>query len=105
MILRVIHSAVPTENRMSFVDFANNTLAPAIRKMTGCEFVYIGECIEKAHEHEVIFISGWDSEEHVEAFENAPGYSDLARTGKSLYTHRYHEGAPHVHYKAIVALE
>ncbi len=105
MILRVIHSAVPPENRKGFIDFVNNQLAPAIRKESGCQFVYVGECIEKAHEHEVIFISGWDSEEHVEAFDNAPGYSGLAGSAQSFYTHRYHEGAPHVHYETIAALE
>ena len=69
MILRVVHAAVPPEKRPAYVDFITNKLAPAVRKMPGCHFLYVGECVEKQHEHEVIYLSGWDTEEQCEALE------------------------------------
>jgi heme-degrading monooxygenase HmoA len=105
MILRVVHGAVPPEKRAAFVDFINTTLAPAIRKMPGCQFIYVAECVEKHHEHEVIYVSGWDSEEACAAMDNTSVYKGAAVSAKSFYTHRYHDGALHIHYKTFAALE
>src|SRR6185437_13300058 len=101
MILRVVHGAVPPEKRAAFVDFINTTLAPAIRKMPGCHFIYVAECVEKHHEHEVIYVSGWDSEEACAAMDNTSVYKGAAVSAKSFYTHRYHDGALHIHYKTF----
>ena len=38
MILRVVHGAVVPEKKEAYVEFINNTLAPAIRKMPGCHW-------------------------------------------------------------------
>ena len=78
MILRVVHGAVPPEKKAAFIEFINKTLAPAIRKMPGCRFIYVADCVEKHHEHEVIYVSGWDSEEACAAMDNA---SAPARSG------------------------
>lgn len=105
MILRVIHAAVPPEKRKSWIDFVNTTLGPAIKSKPGCRFFHIAECIEKCHEHEVIFISGWDSEEQCEVIDSTSAYQGLAESAKTFYTHRFHDGAIHVHYKTIANLE
>jgi heme-degrading monooxygenase HmoA len=104
MILRIVHAAVPPEKRESYVDFITNKLAPAVRKMPGCHFIYVAECVEKTHEHEIIYVSGWDSEEQCEALEKTNVYQGAASMAKTFYTHRYHDGALHIHYETIAAL-
>ena len=84
MILRVVHGAVPPEKRAAYIDFINTTLAPAIRKMPGCQFIYVAECVEKHHEHEVIYVSGWDSEEACAAMDNTSVYKGAAVSAKSF---------------------
>ncbi|MBI3109222.1 MAG: hypothetical protein HYY95_27235, partial [Candidatus Rokubacteria bacterium] len=61
MVLRIVHAAVPREKRKEYESFINTTLAPAIRSFPGCRFIYVASCIEKGHEGEVIYVSGWDS--------------------------------------------
>ncbi len=105
MILRVVHAAVPPEKRKAYHDFIINTLAPAIRKMPGCHFIYVAECVEKYHEHEVIYVSGWDTEQQCEAMDATSVYQGAASMAKTFYTHRYHDGALHIHYKTFAELE
>ena len=105
MILRVVHGAVPPEKKKAYWEFINNTLAPAIRKMPGCQFIYVAECVERCHEHEVIYVSGWDDEKSCEAMDNTSVYQGAAVSAKSFYTHRFHDGALHIHYKTFAALE
>lgn len=105
MILRVVHGAVVPEKKKAYLEFINNTLAPAIRKMPGCHFIYVAECVEKYHEHEVIYVSGWDNEEQCAAMDGTSVYQGAAVSAKSFYTHRYHDGALHIHYKTFAALE
>ena len=105
MILRVVHGAVPPEKKKAYWEFINNTLAPAIRKMPGCKFIHVAECVEKNHEHEVIYVSGWETEKDCEAMDNTSVYQGAAVSDKSFYTHRYHDGALHIHYKTGASLE
>ncbi|HZP85288.1 MAG TPA: hypothetical protein VFB54_00610 [Burkholderiales bacterium] len=105
MILRVVHGAVVPEKKKAYLEFINNTLAPAIRNMPGCHFIYVAECVEKYHEHEVIYVSGWDTEEQCAAMDKTSVYQGAAVSAKSFYTHRYHDGALHIHYKTFAALE
>lgn len=105
MFLRVIHAAVPPEKKKEFTDFVTTTLVPTIRRLPGCRFFYVAECAEKHHEHEVVFVNGWDTEEQADAVENAAFYDGVAAKATSFYTHRYHEGAVHVHYHVLAGEE
>lgn len=102
MILRVVHAAVPPEKKKTFIEFINSTLAPAIRKFPGCQFMYVADCIEKGHENEVIYVSGWDKFESCQALERTNVYPDAAVKAKTFYTERFNEhGAIHIHYKTF----
>ncbi|MBN9463478.1 MAG: antibiotic biosynthesis monooxygenase [Burkholderiales bacterium] len=101
MILRVVHAAVLPEKKQEFLNFVSDTLVPAVRNMPGCRFFYVAECVERCHEHEVIFINGWDTEAQAEAIEKADFYEGAASSATGFYTHRFHEGALHIHYRTI----
>ncbi len=105
MIMRVVHAAVPPDRQKAYHDFIVDTLAPAIRKMRGCQFIYVAECVEKRHEHEVIYVSGRDTEEQCEAMDHTSVYQGAAKMAQTFYTHRYHDGALHIHYRTFAALE
>ena len=101
MVLRVVHAAVPREKTNEYERFINSTLAPAIRSFPGCRFIYVASCIEKGHEGEVIYVSGWDSHDNCEALEATDLYQGAAKTVTTFYTKEYSGGAPHLHYEAF----
>lgn len=102
MILRIVHAAVPPENKKAFIDLINSSVAPAIRNFPGCQFVYVAECIQKGHESEVVYVSGWDKMESAEALEHTNIYPAEVVKLKTLYTERYSEdGALHIHYNTF----
>ncbi|MCC7487096.1 MAG: hypothetical protein IT529_19160 [Burkholderiales bacterium] len=107
MILRIVHATLLPGKKEEFLKFINSKLVPATQTNKGRLFSARGFCVEEGHENEVIFVSGWDSLESAEAFENAPTYGELAPEHgpggiKAFYTHRYSEhGAVHIHYKTF----
>lgn len=102
MILRIVHAAVPPEKKKAYIDFINSSLAPGIRGFPGCHFLYVADCVERGHENEVIYVSGWDSMENCDALEKTDLYPGEVVKVKSFYTDRYREhGATHIHYKTF----
>jgi len=101
MVLRIVHAAVPREKKQEYESFINTTLAPAIRSFPGCRFIYVASCIEKGHEGEVIYVSGWDSHDNCEALAATDLYQGAAKTVTTFYTKEYSGGAPHLHYEAF----
>ena len=105
MVLRVVNAAVPAEKKASYIDFVKSTLAPALRKMPGCHFVYVAECIEGGSPEEVIYVSGWDSLEAAETMEKGDVYPAAAKHVRNFYTDYYQNNdVPHLHYKNFAEL-
>jgi heme-degrading monooxygenase HmoA len=105
VVLRVVNAAVPAEKKPAYVDFVKNTLAPALRRMPGCRFVYVAECIEGGSPEQVIYVSGWDSLEAAESMEKGDVYTGAAAKVRTFYTDYYQKNdVPHLHYRNFAEL-
>lgn len=102
MILRIVHAATLPEKKQAYIDFVNSTIAPTLRKAPGCKFVYVADCVEKGHEQELIWVSGWDKMGDTEALESGNVYPGIANKAKTFFTERFSEhGALHIHYRTF----
>lgn len=108
MILRIVNAQLLPGKKEEFLEFINSKLVPATKAVPGRLFSARGFCIEEGHENEVVYVSGWDSMESADAFENAQSYQALAGADtvgiKAFYTHRFNEhGAVHIHYQTFTS--
>lgn len=102
MILRIVNATLLPGKKQAFIDFVNSSLAPGIRSFPGCQFLYVADCVEKGHEDEVIYVSGWDKMESCDALEKTDLYPGEVVKVKHFYTERFNErGAIHIHYKTF----